>query len=236
MADGIYVGMSAAVARSAQLDSIADNLANVETPGFKATRPVFRSFLPPGPSDKVLAGAVSTGVDLRPGQSNKTDSPLDVIPEGDLYLGVQLSSGQPAYTRNGHLEVGVQGELLVSGLPVIGRSGEPITVPEGSEPRIETNGDVVIDGHGVVDSLALFRAQGPMDRMGPALLVPSAGASVSEVTDGEVRVGELELGNITALDSTVQLINAQRQFDMAMQAIQTYRKLDERATEVGRVR
>ena len=96
--------MSAAVARAAQLDSIADNLANAETPGFKATRPAFRAFLPPGPSDKVLAGAVSTGVDMRPGPTNTTDNPLDVLPEGDAYLGVRLSTGQMAYTRNGHLE------------------------------------------------------------------------------------------------------------------------------------
>ena len=46
MADGIYVGMAAAAARAEQLDSIADNLANVETPGFKASHPAFQSFLP----------------------------------------------------------------------------------------------------------------------------------------------------------------------------------------------
>jgi flagellar basal body rod protein FlgG len=56
------------------------------------------------------------------------------------------------------------------------------------------------------------------------------------VSDGTLRVGELELGNVSALDSTVQMINAQRQFDMAMQAIQTYRKLDDRATQVGLVK
>jgi flagellar basal body rod protein FlgF len=51
-----------------------------------------------------------------------------------------------------------------------------------------------------------------------------------------LRTGELELGNVSALDSTVQMINAQRQFDMAMQAIQTYRKLDDRANQVGLVK
>jgi flagellar basal-body rod protein FlgF len=225
--------MSAAVARAAQLDSIADNLANTETPGFKATRPAFRAFLPPGPSDKVLAGAVSTGVDLRPGPTNTTDNPLDVVPDGDAYLGVQLSNGQVAYTRNGHVELGSQGELLISGLRVLGRSGQPISVPPDADPRIETNGDVVVGRGTVVDTLALFQAQGPMDKIAPALLQPSAGSSVAAAPDATVRVGELEMGNVSALDSTIQMISAQRQFDMAMQAIQTYRRLDDRATQVG---
>ena len=236
MADGMYVGMSAAVARAAQLESIADNLANTETPGFKASRPAFRAFLPPGPTDKVLAGAVSTGVDLRPGPTNATDNPLDVLPDGDAYLGVKLSNGQIAYTRNGHLELGPNGELLASGLPVLGRSGDPVTVPAGAEPRIETNGDVVVGKGQLVDTLALYVAQGSMDRIAPTLLQPSAGSTVSPAAEGTLRVGELEMGNVSALDSTVQMINAQRQFDMAMQAIQTYRKLDDRAIQVGMVK
>ncbi len=236
MADGIYVGMSAAVARSAQLDSIADNLANTETPGFKATRPAFRSFLPPGPSDKVLAGVVSTGVDMRPGLTSMTDSQLDVLPDNDLYLGLRMSTGQTVYTRNGHLEVGPDGHLLASGIPVIGLSGEPVVVPPGSEPRIESNGDVLVDDSTVVDTLALYRNQGPMDRVGPALMAPSAGSTMVADPEGTVSVGQLELGNASALDCTIQMISAQRQFDMAMQAIQTYRKLDERVVEVGRLR
>jgi flagellar basal-body rod protein FlgF len=228
--------MSAAVARAAQLDSISDNLANTETPGFKATRPAFRAFLPPGPTDKVMAGVVSTGVDMRPGPTNTTDNPLDVVPDGDALLGVRLSNGQVAYTRNGHLELGPNGELLASGLPVLGRSGDPVSVPAGADPRIETNGDVVVGRGTVVDTLALFQAQGPMDKIAPTLFQPSAGSAVSAAEDGTLRTGELELGNVSALDSTVQMINAQRQFDMAMQAIQTYRKLDDRANQVGLVK
>jgi len=236
VADGIYIGMSAAVARAAQLDSIADNLANSETPGFKATRPAFRAFLPPGPTDKILAGAVSTGVDLRPGPTSTTDNPLDVVPENGNYLGVQLSNGQVAYTRNGHMELGPNGELMIMGLKVLGKSGQPITLPPENDARIEINGDVVVGRNTVVDTLALYTAQGPMDKIAPALLQASPGSTVTLDPEGTVRVGELEMGNASALECTVQMINAQRQYDMAMQAIQTYRKLDDRATQVGLVR
>jgi flagellar basal body rod protein FlgG len=59
---------------------------------------------------------------------------------------------------------------------------------------------------------------------------------MSQVTDGSVRVGELELGNVTALESTVQMIGAQRNYELAMQAIQTYKQLDDRVIQVGLVR
>lgn len=236
MADGIYVGMAAAAARAQQLESIADNLANAETPGFKAARPAFQSFMPPGggPVDKVFAAAVATGTDTRPGLTQPTDNPMDVVPDEDAYLAVQMPNGQNAYTRNGKIEIGAEGQLYAGGRPLLGRSGFPITIPEGASPIIEENGDVMVDG-GAIDTLALFRIQGAVDRLGQSFLAPAAGSTVQAI-DGSVRVGELELGNATALEATVAMIHAQRQFDTAMQAIQTYRKIDERAIEVGRVR
>lgn len=239
MADGIYIGMSAAAARAAQLDAVADNLANAETPGFKATRPAFASFVAahqgPLTSDKVAAGLVGTGVDLRPGMPAPTGNPLDVVPQGDLFLGVQLDSGQMALTRNGRIQVGPDGELLVAGQPLLGRSGGPITIPEGVTPTIRENGDVIVEGK-PIDTIGFFTVQGQVERIGQSLLVPTAGTVVDPVADGEVRVGEIELGNAPVLESTIEMIAAQRHFDTAMQAIQTYRRLDDRAIEAGRVR
>jgi flagellar basal-body rod protein FlgF len=67
-------------------------------------------------------------------------------------------------------------------------------------------------------------------------MIPSAGATVIEVPDGTLEIGVLEKGNITALESTVAMIGAQRHYEMAIQAIQAYRQLDQRAVEVGRMR
>ena len=236
MADGIYVGMSAAIGRAAQLDAIADNLANIESPGFKGVRPAFSSFLPPGgPTDKVLSGAVATTIDMRPGTTQTTDSPTDVIPDGNLMLAVQMPGGKVAYTRNGHLEVGPDGVLQIAGLPVLEASGDPLVVPENSDITIESTGEVRA-GRQVVGSLSLWDSQGPMDRVASSLMMPSTGTQMTQVTDGSVRTGELELGNVTALESTVQMIGAQRNYELAMQAIQTYRQLDQRVVEVGRAR
>jgi flagellar basal-body rod protein FlgF len=238
LADGIYVGMAAASARAAQLDSIADNLANSETPGFKAARPAFQSFLPAQggarSTDKVFAAAVSTGTDLRAGTTVATDNPMDVLPEGDLFLGVETAAG-PAYTRNGKIEVSPDGQLQVMGHAVLSAGGTTISVPQGSVPTIKENGDVLVDGS-TVDTIGMFKLQGPIDRQGNALFSPAAGATAEAIDGAKLQIGTIELGNVPALESTVAMIGAQRHFETAMQAIQTYKKLDERAIEVGKVR
>jgi len=228
--------MSAAMARAAQIDAIADNLANVDSPGFKGVRPTFSSFLPPGgPTDKILCGAVGSAIDMQPGTTETTSEPTDVTPDGDLFFAVQMAGGKVGYTRNGHILAGSDGILHIAGLPVLSTTGDIISVPPGNDVMIDPTGEVRT-GRQVVGSLALWSSSGPMDRLGKSLLAPSAGTQMNQVADGSVRVGELELGNISALESTVQLIGAQRNYELAIQAIQTYRQLDQTAVKAGLVR
>jgi flagellar basal-body rod protein FlgF len=238
LADGIYVGMAAAAARAEQLESIADNLANIETPGFKASHPAFQSFLPPragASSDKVSTAAVGTGTDLSPGSVVTTDNPLDVLPKEDAFMMVQTTAG-PAYTRNGRIVVSPDGFLTAGGRILIGASGEPIQIPVGATPLISERGAVMV-GNVELDRLALFKIQGPAAHVGPSLYTAGAGGAVVPASiDNGVSTGQLEMANATALDATVQMIGAQRQFETAMQAIQTYRRLDDRVIEVGKSR
>lgn len=236
MSDGIYVGMSAAVARSKQLESIADNLANAHTVGFKAARPAFEAFFPKGgDGGKVYTAAVATGVDLRPGAVAPTGKPLDLLPDDDAYFGVRLPSGDVAYTRDGRVSVDADGVLRTAGHPLLSEGGGSIVVPiDDVPPTIGADGLVQV-GDIKLARIARFRLDGPVDRHGGALLTPQDPATVSE-TGARVRVGELELGNSSPLEAAVALIDAQRSFDQSMQAIQTYRKLDERIGELGKVR
>jgi flagellar basal-body rod protein FlgF len=238
MADGIYVGMAAAAARAEQLESIADNLANIETPGFKASHPAFQSFLPRGAgsgSDKVSTAVVGTGADLSAGSVVTTSNPLDVLPKDDAFIMVRTATG-PAYTRNGRMVVSPDGFLTAGGRIVIGASGEPIQIPVGAQALVNERGGVMV-GDVELDRLALFKIQGPAEHVGPSLYTAGAGGAVIPApADLGVSVGQLEMGNATALDATVQMIGAQRQFETAMQAIQTYRRLDDRVIEVGKSR
>jgi flagellar basal-body rod protein FlgF len=238
MADGIYVGMAAAAARAEQLESIADNLANIETPGFKASHPAFQSFLPKGAgtrSDKVATAVVDTGADLARGMLVNTENPLDVVPQENTFMMVRTSTG-PAYTRNGRLTVTPEGSLVSGGRLVIGTTGNPIQIPSGSNPLINERGSVMV-GDVEIDRIALFNIQGNVTHVGPSLYAAGPGGAITPAGDDMgVTSGQLEMGNSTALAATVQMIGAQRQFETAMQAIQTYRRLDDRAIEVGKSR
>ena len=236
MADGIYIGMCGAVARGEQLDSIADNLANAQTPGFKASRPAFEAFMAPsGAEDKQYAAAVATAFDLRPGPTTQTGNPLDVLPGDGAFLAVQGQDGKAAFTRDGRLTLD-SARRLVSGAGklVLDRQGNPIAIPPERTPAIDANGRVTA-GDVQLGQLALFRLQGPVDRIGPSTLKPGQGGQAVPV-ETTVRTGEVELGNSSALEATLAMVTAQRSYDTSMQAIQTYRQLDQRAAELGRTR
>jgi len=235
MADGLYVSMCGAVARQEQLDSVADNLANAQTPGFKAARPAFEAFMAPsGAQDKHYPAAVATGFDLRPGPTATTGNPLDVVPEDGAFLTLRTPAGVTAYTRDGRLTLDGDRRLVSDGRLILGRDGQPITLPPDHGVRIDARGNVWADEVQVAQ-LGLAKLEGVIDRVGPSLLAPGQGGRALPVDSG-VRTGEIELGNSNALEATIALVNAQRSYDASMQAIQTYRQLDQRAIEVARVR
>ena len=139
MADGIYISMCGAVARAEQLDSIADNLANAQTPGFKASRPAFETFMAAsGAPDKQYTAAVATSFDLRPGPASRTGNPLDVLPDDGAFLAVQQQDGSTAYTRDGRLTLDAERRLVSgAGRLVLTPTGQPITVPPDLVPVVD---------------------------------------------------------------------------------------------------
>lgn len=237
MANGMYVSMNGASARMAQLDSVADNLANAQTPGFKAERPAFEAFLAKaderGASGRTYAAAVGTNVDLSPGAVVQTGNPLDVLPSGRGFLGVKVGEGI-ALTRNGHLEVQPDGSLTMLGKPVVDRDGKAIVTPPNARVRVESTGGVFANDQ-KVGQIALFEVTGPVDRIGPSLIAPHDAKQITASTDS-LRIGEIETGNSSALEAAVQLVAAQRHFETSMQALATYKRMDERAVEVGKTR
>lgn len=235
MADGIYVSMSGAAARAEQLDAVADNLANAQTVGFKATRPSFETFLPEsGGGELGYTAVVRTGVDLRPGATMVTGLPTDLLPDGGAFLAVSAGDGAVAYTRNGRLVADGAGRLSVLGHTVLGIDGQPLIVPESSPWSVDGQGTVLANGQ-EVGRLALFQLSGEVLRRGEALYAPGPAGQATAV-EARVRTGELELSNASPLEAAVQMISAQRHFDTAMQAVQTYRQLDARAAELGKAR
>jgi flagellar basal-body rod protein FlgF len=79
------------------------------------------------------------------------------------------------------------------------------------------------------------RLEGAVDRVAPSLVATGAGGRALPV-DVPVHTGRIELGNGGALEAAIQMVSAQRSFETSVQAIQTYRQLDARGTDLGRVR
>ena len=122
MENALLVGLSRQMALSHELDVVANNIANINTTGFKADNAAFSEFLMSKASDNDFGGKdkrVSfvqdrhTWIDLSPGAIERTGNPLDVAIDGKGYLTVQTQRG-PRYTRNGSLSINATGQLVTS--------------------------------------------------------------------------------------------------------------------------
>lgn len=154
MQNALLVGLSRQMSLSHELDVIANNIANIDTTGFKADNASFTEFLMPGARDNEFSYGKdrrisfvedrATWVDFSPGAMQHTGNPLDVALDGRGYLVVQTPRGQ-RYTRNGALSINAAGELVTStGDQVVGSNG-PITF----QP---TDRDVIISPTGIVSA------------------------------------------------------------------------------------
>ena len=159
-----YVAISAQVVLQKQLDTVANNVANASTTGYKPDHSLFQSLVErlavPGGSVSFVQDR-ATYVDRKEGEIELTGNPWDVAIKGDGFLAV--SSGQQTlYTRDGHLQVGQDGNLLSStGLPILGPDNQPIQIPpNASKPQIKGDGDITVQGNGVsqqVGQIGMFR-------------------------------------------------------------------------------
>jgi len=232
VANGIYVGMAGASARLDQLDSIADNLANAESAGFKAERPAFESFLPAGQTTGPQAPvAVSTALDLRDGAQKSTGRPLDVIPEGGAFLSVALGDNKVGYTRNGQITIGADGLLMAAGHPLLDSQGQPIPVPPGEHMTLSPQGTLSVKNTQIAQ-VGTYKLSGPLERLGSSIIGVGPGGTALPAS-GHMQTGMLELSNTTPIESMVQMIGAERQYDASMQAIQIYKTMGSRAGQLG---
>ncbi|HEY1098610.1 MAG TPA: flagellar hook-basal body complex protein [Myxococcota bacterium] len=237
MADSMYVGMNAAAARLRDLDAVADNLANVETPGFRAQRPVFHAVVADAVngqvSQQVHVIAGQDGVDRRAGPAVETGSPLDIRLAADAWLAVSLEDGSTGYTRDGRLSVGHDGTLYAGAYPVKDDAGATITVPGGAAVRIGDHGEVFVDNERQT-TLGRYEVGGQLTRIRPTVVTGTGGDVVP--VDAGVEVGMRDGSSVNGVETAVRMVQAQRAYDEAMQAITTARSIDTKANELGRLR
>lgn len=218
MDSGLYAACTALMARTDALDTIANNLANSSTGGFRARHTTFSAVL--AGSDHPLASALNTAtnnygllsgsrLDMQAGPLQHTGGELDVGIEGPGFLTVQTPQGV-AYTRNGSMQVSLHGQLVTAaGDPVMGQSGV-ITIPQGATVTISPDGTISAEG-AIAGKLKLVQFSDTADPQsigGSYYTVPPQDVLASP--GSEVRQGALEGSNVNPIASVIELINAQR--------------------------
>jgi flagellar basal-body rod protein FlgF len=239
MDSGYYAACTALVARTQALDTIANNLANASTVGFRAEHNMFSSVLANagGLSDSPLNQAINnfgvlggTTLDQSQGAMQKTGNDLDVGIEGPGYFVVQTANG-PMYTRSGSFQVSSKGQLVTAtGDAVMGDRGV-IAMPPGPV-SISADGSISQDG-AVSGKLRVveFPAGTELTSMGNTYY--SAPPNTAKpATNSDVRQGMLESSNVNPIASMVELVTAQRSAEMMQRALSMFNsEIDKTATQ-----
>ena len=239
MNSGFYAACAGLMARTDAVDTIANNLANVNTPGFRGSHNIFSSILATagGTSLSTLNQDVNdygvlggSRLDNSQGALVSTGNSLDLAMEGPGYLVVQTASG-PVYTRGGSLHVSSKGQLVTAaGDAVMGDSGpimivgQPVAI--SSDGTISTNG--AISGR---LKLVEFASAGAIQRVGgDYYTAPIGDASVA--TSTQVRQGMLESANVNPITNVVELITAQRDVETMRRVLTMFsNELDKTAVQ-----
>ncbi|MEJ5977515.1 flagellar basal body rod protein FlgF [Novosphingobium sp. PS1R-30] len=236
-------GMTAAMTRQRV---VASNLANAQTIGFRAEMLQSTPMTLDGPQLEVRAlnSTAVRGANMQAGSIVETGNPLDIALQGDAMLGVQTPDGGEGYTRRGDLSVSQTGVLQNGeGLPILGQSGAPITVPLGNKVTITPDGDVMVQDPATPDApaaavdklkLAAFRGSQMEKDLTGIFRAPNGGILPVDET-AKVIPASLEQSNVKPTEVLVEMVEAQRSFDMRTKLIATAKELDEGGASLMRI-
>ncbi len=233
---------SGMMSRMESLELLANNLANVETGGYKADREFYSLYTNLDASTDPSAGPATTlpviqnhWTDLAQGDFRVTGNPLDVAVEGDGLFAIQTARGI-RYTRNGSFRVGANGALtVIDGSSVRARGGGQILLEPSTPVEILPDGSVKQGGQiaGQIE-LAAFDAVS-LNKEGANYFVPVEGAKQLPAT-GKILQGKLESSNVASAESAVRLVAIMRQFEMLQKAMTIGNDLNKEAIqEIARV-
>ncbi|PZU13273.1 MAG: flagellar biosynthesis protein FlgF [Sphingobium sp.] len=234
--------MRGAMARQA---AVANNLANVNTVGFRAEVANAETRWIKGDTFDTRAQASEQVIaaDMAQGAVTATGNSLDVAVDGDALLSVQAQDGSEAYTRRGDLKVTDSGLLTTgNGLAVLGEGG-PIVLPQMDSVSIAQDGSIWGVPQGgdpanpqQVDQLKLVNAAGSSIAKGKdGLFREVNGGALPPDPLATVTSGSLEGSNVNATDALIQMIEASRAYETQVKMIDTAKQLDDGGASLMRL-
>ncbi len=246
MENALLVGLARQTALERQLDVIANNIANVNTAGYKSDGSLFEEYLNTPAHEDNFVGIdrrVSfvqdrgTFRDFKQGAVEETKNPLDVAVDGSAFLVVQTPAGE-RYTRDGGLHLNNQGQLVtVAGNPVLGTGGAITFQPTDHDINITPDGTVtVVEGNGRTDSirgklrLVSFADAQSLLKEGLNLFTANDGAAQAD-TKSVVRQGFIERSNVNAVSEMSLMMEVTRAYTMVSSLLQQQHDLHKNAIQ-----
>lgn len=240
MSSGIWAAASGAVGQIAHLDTAANNLANLETPGYRVDRMVFRRALEGSlqghRAHESMEHTVVRSVthDMRAGRIVPTGRDLDVALSDDNAFFAMQTPGGVRYTRAGSIHVMPDGVLAgPSGIPYLGANMAPIAVsPDAHRVELTTTGELKVDGE--VDGQRLMVVEFPdhnhLNKEGDVMFraPPEAGAP-SMITTPYMQTQALEKSTDAAFKNLSEVTGANRNFSMLTRVIEAFNNIEKRA-------
>jgi len=238
----IYTAMTGASQVLEQQATVAENLANVNTTGFRATMDTFRAvpLVGEGLPTRTFVADATVGTDFSQAAIQHTGNPLDVAVNGPGWIAVQGADGKEAYTRNGSLQISPNGLLQThSGLNVLSDNG-PITVPPDTEVTIAKDGTIstVPSGSNAAAVVTVGRLKlvnpptAQLQRGGDGLFRMKNGSAARSDARTEVIPDSLEGSNADPVKAMVDMISLARKFDMQMKMLQSADSNAQQATGI----
>ena len=238
----IYTAMSGASQTMSRQASVAQNLANVSTTGYRAEEHRLRAVQVQSPALPTRAFVVdaSTHNDFSPGPLQATGRTFDVAVQGTGFIALAMPDGSEAYTRDGSLQLDVNGVLQTrNGTPVQGDGG-PISLP----PDVKIN----VAGDGTISVIPQTGEQTSVNAIGRIKLVNPPEADLLRGADGLFRLraggaaptdpsvavasGYLEGSNVNPVEQMINMISLARQFDLQTKLLTTAGANDQAATQI----
>lgn len=229
----IYNVLAAAMGQEKRLAQVANNLANVNTVGFKQDSAVFENFFKAAESETETLNEPPRSVpdyrngytDFSPGAAIATGGKFDLMLEGDGFFKVEgETAGSVLYTRAGNFQLNSDGELITpDGRRVLSNTDAPITIPPiAGELAIAADGSIEIGAQAIGQiGIAEFEDRGVLTKLGHNLYRAPDGTEAAETSGTEVRQGFLEGSNASPIQEMIRLIETQRAFEVHQKAMKS---------------
>jgi flagellar basal-body rod protein FlgG len=260
MMRSLWIAKTGLEAQQTQMDVISNNLANVATNGFKRSRAVFEDLMyqtlrQPGASSSEqsqLPSGLQLGTGAKPvatqrvhlqGNLKQTSNPTDVAIQGAGFLQVQMPDGSTAYTRDGALQIDAQGRLVTSSGYTL---SPPVAIPpNATSVTIGRDGSVSITQPGASGStpvgtiqVATFANPTGLQSLGENLFAETTASGQAQTTTpgsngaGTLAQGYVETSNVSVVEELVNMIQAQRAYEINSKAIQASDQMLQRLAQL----